>query len=436
MQSFLKSIVVYVLQALARATLKTYKPKIIAVTGNIGKTSTKDAIFAAISLTYSARKSTKSFNSETGVPLTILGEDAQGTNIFGWLVVFARSIIRLFVHEEYPTWLVLEVGADAPGDIESITKWLRPDIAVLTQFGETPVHIENFNNDRSLIVKEKSFLPKALKKNGIFIYCGDDEDSCAIANEIERTKVTFGLKDANTVSVHNDSILYDTKNENKKRIIGMQYELHTQDGKKVHVERRGYLGRTFSMAGAAACAVAQTLDIDTRLLDDGLSQYDPEPGRMHILEGIKGSILIDDTYNASPKSTKHAVDMLKDIETEGKKIAILGDMLELGKHTEKAHKDIGKEASQSVHKLLVVGMRARFIAEGALNHGMHEDNIFQFEDSRSAGKFAESLIEEGDIILIKGSQGVRMERATEELLKYPELKKDLLVRQSDEWVSR
>ena len=436
MQSFFKSFVVYMLRVLAQATLKTYKPKIIAVTGNIGKTSTKDAIFAAIATTYSTRKSYKSFNSEIGVPLTILGEDNQWSNPLGWFVLFVRSTLRLIVREEYPTWLVLEVGADAPGDIENITKWLKPDIAVLTQFGEVPVHIENYKNDRTLVVKEKAFLPKALKKDGVFVYCGDDADASQIAEDIKRTKVSFGYKENNTVSIHNDIFLYDMKDSNKKDLAGMQYELHTQDGKVVHIERKGYLGRVYAVAGAAACAVSQVLNVDLALLDKALSEYTPESGRMRILDGIKDSILLDDTYNAAPKAMKHALDTLQVVDARGKKIAILGDMLELGKHTEKVHKDIGKEASQAAHTLITVGMRARFIVEGALNEGMSENNIFQFEDSRSAGKFAESIIQEGDVVLIKGSQGIRMERVAEELLRHPEMKEDLLVRQNDEWRTR
>jgi UDP-N-acetylmuramoyl-tripeptide--D-alanyl-D-alanine ligase len=435
MQSFLKQFVVFMLRVLAQATLKIHKPKIIAVTGNIGKTSSKDAIFAAISGTYSARKSYKSFNSEIGVPLTILGEENQWSNPLGWLLLFARSAIRLVVREEYPTWLVLEIGADAPGDIESITKWLKPDIAVLTQFGDVPVHIENFKNDRSLIVREKAFLPKALKKDGVFVYCGDDVDASKIAEDIKRTKVTFGFKPENTISIHNDSFLYKG-NDAKKDISGMQYDLHAQDGKVVHVERNGYLGRVYAASGAAACAVAQVLDVDLTTLGKRLSEYTPESGRMRILEGVKGAVLLDDTYNAAPKAMKHALETLRLVDARGKKIAILGDMLELGKHTEQVHKEIGKDAGHGAHKLITVGMRSRFIVEGALNSGMHEDNIFQFEDAQKAGKFAESLLEEGDVVLLKASQGIRMERAVEELLAYPEMKEGLLVRQSEEWKGR
>ncbi len=434
MKSYFKTILVYLLQALARATLRVYTPKIIAVTGNIGKTSTKDAIFAAVSTTYSARRSYKSFNSEIGVPLTIIGEDNQWGNVLGWLGVLARGSIRLIVKEEYPKWLILEVGADAPGDIEKITQWLKPDIAVLTQFGETPVHIENFKNDRSLVVREKAFLPQALKKDGVFVFCGDDPDCKEIAQNISRTHVSFGMQEGNVVQVKNDTFLYQGEGLEKK-ISGMQYELHVH-GKVVRVQRAGYLGRTYAVSGAAACAVASLLDIDLALLDNALTEYSPEPGRMKILDGVKDSIIIDDTYNAAPKAVKHALDMIQSIDVQGKKIAILGDMLELGKHTEKAHKDIGMAAAQACHTLITVGLRARFIAEGALNAGMSEDKIFQFENSRLAGKFAETIVEKNDVVLVKGSQGIRMEKAVEELLRYPEFAADLLVRQAEEWKTR
>ena len=139
-----------------------------------------------------------------------------------------------------------------------------------------------------------------------------------------------------------------------------------------------------------------------------------------------------------------ALETLKDIKTfqadpgqvGGRKIAVLGDMLELGRHTEEAHKNIGKLAAKIVDILATVGMRARLIAEGALNEGLAEKNIFQFEDSRKAGKFVEQLAEAGDIILIKGSQSIRMERAVEEIMAHPEDKEKLLVRQDAEWTNR
>ncbi len=432
MKSFFKSILVYVLTLLARTTLAVHKPKIIAITGNIGKTSTKDAVRAVMSTQYVVRASYKSFNSEIGVPLTILGEDNQWGNIFGWIGVCVRSALRLIVREEYPQWLIIEVGADYPKDIYTITRWLRPDIVILTQFGEVPVHIENFKNDRELVIQEKAYLPQALKKGGTFIFHGDDMDTQRIAKQIQHPQVTFGFRDSNTIQIQETKMMYT---ENGK-VCGMKYIIKTPQNEIFTIKKEGFLGNTYAAACAAACAVAHVCDVEPTHIQDALTAYVPEAGRMRILEGVKNSILIDDTYNAAPKAMQHALDTFGAIDTSYKKIAILGDMLELGKYTEKAHRDMGAKAASVAHILITVGIRARFIVAGALDAGMKDDYIFQFEDSRSAGKFAESLIQEGDIILLKASQGIRMERATEELLLHPELKADFLPRQSDEWQKR
>jgi len=432
MKSFFKSILVYVLTLLARATLAIYKPKIIAITGNIGKTSTKDAVSAVMATQYLARGSYKSFNSEIGVPLTILGGGSHSGKKIGWISVCVRAALRLIVREEYPQWLILEVGADYPKDIYTITQWLRPDIAVLTQFGEVPVHIENFKNDRDLVIKEKAYLPQALKKNGTFIFYGDDMDTQGIAQHTQHTQMTFGFRDTNTVQILETKTMYTDKGV----VRGMEYIIKTQHAGIVTIQKEGFLGNTYAAACAAACAIAQICDVEPKYIQDALTAYVPETGRMRILEGVKNSILIDDTYNAAPKAMQHALDTLGDIDTPHKKIAILGDMLELGKHTEKAHRDVGAKVASVAHILITVGIRARFIVASALDAGMKDDQIFQFEDSRSAGKFAESLIQEGDIILLKASQGIRMERATEELLRYPEFKNALLPRQSNEWQKR
>ncbi len=431
MKSFFKKIVAYKLTLLARATLAIYKPKIIAITGNIGKTSTKDAVGAVMGTTYAVRRSAKSFNSDIGVPLTILGEDNQWSNVFGWIGVFVRSSLRLLVREEYPAWLILEVGADMPHDIRRVTQWLKPHVVILTQFGEVPVHIENFKNDRNLIIREKAYLPQALRKDGTFLYYGDDLDVQGIADTIQHEKMTFGFRETNTVQIIRTAIAYGTDNN----VQGIEYVIKVGN-EEIKIRKDGFIGNTYAVASAAACAVAQLCDVDMQKAKEALEAYAPEAGRMRIIEGVKGSILIDDTYNAAPKAMQHALETLGQIDTKHKKYAVLGDMLELGKHTEKTHRDMGAKAAASCHVLVTVGVRARFMVQGALDAGMADDNIFQFEDARSAGKWVETLVKEGDVVLLKASQGIRMERATEELMRYPDMKEDLIPRQGEEWQVR
>ncbi|MDO8590711.1 MAG: cyanophycin synthetase, partial [bacterium] len=161
--------------------------------------------------------------------------------------------------------------------------------------------------------------------------------------------------------------------------------------------------------------------------------------------------VIDDTYNSSPVAVAEALRTLAEVKVDaspsaqdlaqddpearprGRKIAVLGDMLELGKYSIKAHEKAGKEAVGAADILVTVGLRARDIAMGALDNGMDEKNIFQFDDTKEAGKHVETIMAEGDIVLVKGSQGMRMERIVEEIMAHPEDKDILLVRQEEEW---
>ena len=169
---------------------------------------------------------------------------------------------------------------------------------------------------------------------------------------------------------------------------------------------------------------------------EALAKFKTPKGRSRVIEGIKGTYIIDDTYNSSPVAAEAAIATLSQFKTLGKKIAVLGDMLELGKYAVAEHKRIGALAGGVCDTLLCVGVRARYMAEGAEAGGLSEKNIFQFDDAREAGKFLEQLIKTGDVILVKGSQSMRMERVVEEIMAHPEQKEELLVRQEEEWLKR
>jgi UDP-N-acetylmuramoyl-tripeptide--D-alanyl-D-alanine ligase len=169
---------------------------------------------------------------------------------------------------------------------------------------------------------------------------------------------------------------------------------------------------------------------------DALKNYDVPPGRMRLLLGINNTLIIDDTYNASPVSSKAALRTLAEIKNKGRKIAVLGDMLELGRHTKEAHQNIGKMAKECADVLIVVGARAQATKEGAIEAQMKQENIFEFSNSSQAGDFIKTFIQDGDLILVKGSQGMRMERVVEVILRDKENKEKLLVRQDAEWLNK
>jgi UDP-N-acetylmuramoyl-tripeptide--D-alanyl-D-alanine ligase len=210
-----------------------------------------------------------------------------------------------------------------------------------------------------------------------------------------------------------------------------------ENGKSLPVVIEGVFGRNHVYASLAAITLAFELKLNIINAIDALKSYDISPGRMKLLRGINGSLIIDDTYNSSPSACRAALTTLGAVETHGRKIAVLGDMLELGKHTEEAHKNIGKIAGDilkgSHDVLIVIGLRAQAIKIGASDIGMNKENIFQFTDSYKTGDFLKNLIQKDDLVLIKGSQSMRMERVVEAVLLDKENKNELLVRQDEEW---
>jgi len=429
MKQLLKNIIVLILTLEARLVLKKYKPRIVAVTGSVGKTSAKDAIYEVLSASLLARKSEKSYNSELGVPLTILGRKSGWNSPIAWLANIFEGLALIFLKNHYPKWLVLEVGADRPGDIRKIAKWLTPDMVVVTRFGDIPAHVEFFDSPEKLI-EEKSYLVSALKKDGLLIVNNDEDKTRSMKDKFDGMVITYGFGDGSAVLSSNENIVYK-----KGALVGVTFKVD-YDGNSIPIKLLGVLGRQHIYAALAAISVGVHLDLNMVNIAEALGKYDCAPGRMKIIEGIKGTYIIDDSYNASPVATEAALETLKEIKTNGKKVVVLGDMLELGKYTVEEHKRMGKMAGEICDELLVVGLRARSMVEGALLSGLGEKNVIEFEDAQKAGKHLEQELAEGDIILVKGSQSMRMERVVEEIMAHPEQKEKLLVRQEREWMDR
>lgn len=429
MKNIFKIIVVWIIQAQAKLVLKKYKPKIVAVVGSVGKTSTKDAIASVLAEFFLVRKSEKSYNSELGVPLTILGRETGWGSLIAWVAIIFEGFALLLFKNHYPKWLVVEVGADRPGDIQKISEWLKPDVVVVTRFGEVPVHVEFFSSPEALL-KEKACLVSALKKDGILVVNNDDKKALSMKEKFDGMIMTYGFNKGSAFLASKDEIIY----KNGKP-VGLTFKID-YDGKSMPVTLFGVLGRQHIYPAIAALSVGGYLKLNMVRMSQAFGKYSTAPGRMRIIEGIKGACIIDDTYNASPVAMEAALETLRNIKTEGKKIAVLGDMLELGKYTVEEHKRIGEVAGGVCDLLLVVGMRTKGIVSGALIGGISEKNIIEFNDAQKAGKYLEHILKSGDIVLIKGSQRVRMERTVAEIMAHPEYKAELLVRQEKEWMAR
>lgn len=429
MKALIRHIVTVILETEARLVLRKYRPKIIAVTGSVGKTSTKDAIFAVVGEALVARKSMKSFNSEIGLPLTILNCENGWSNPFLWLKNIIKGFVLIATRMHYPKWLVLELGAGKPGDIARATALVTPDIAVITRFGEVPVHVEFFKNPDELF-DEKTNLVRALRPTGALIVNADDERVLALKEKTKAISLTYGLNEGAMFRATNIQIAYENGVPS-----GTTFKLE-YDGNVFPVDMRGVLGVQPVYSALAAIAVGAYLKLNIVDIIGRLSSYESPAGRMRIIPGLKGSTIIDDTYNASPVAAVAAVQALKNIKTKGRRIAVLGDMLELGKFTIEEHKKLGQQAGSFCDLILAVGPRAKYIVEGALDADMSEKNILEFDDSHLAGKYLESILGAGDVILVKGSQGVRMEHAVEETMAEPTRAGELLVRQEEEWKAK
>lgn len=411
--------------------LKRYKPKIIAVTGSVGKTSTKDAIYAVISKSFYTRRNEKSFNSEIGVPLTILGCNNAWSNPFKWCQNIWQGLILIFSHKIYPEWLVLEVGADRPGDIKKIAKWLKPNVVVVTKFANVPVHIEYFKS-REEVIAEKGNLVDALKHDGVLVLNSDDADVFAFSSKTANRIITYGLMGDAEVRADNYSVYYS---EETGEPFGVHFKVEYQ-GNCLPVRIIGTLGTNNIYSCLAALAVGIGLDLNLVEAVENLANFTPPKGRMNLLKGIKNSTLIDDTYNSSPVALGSALNTFKNLKTKNRKIAILGDMMELGRHTAEEHKNAGILAATACDLLVTVGLRSRALAESAIDVGLDEDSVLQFDNSEEAGKYIRDIIKEGDIILFKGSQSTRMEKVVKEILAEPGRASELLVRQEEEWLAR
>lgn len=431
MMDALKKILIAVLIWEARIALARHKPRVIAITGSVGKTTTKDAIYAGLSRSLHVRKSAKSFNSEIGVPLTILGLENAWNNPAKWLWNTVRGLAHAILPGSYPDWLVLEVGADRPGDIRRIAKWLRPDIAVFTGVPDIPAHVEYFASPED-VAKEKRALAEYVKPGGKIVVNGDDARAKRLQTEFRGMTVTYGASEAHDFYASHIEIVYDDGEP-----IGMRFRAN-RGASSIPVSLYGVLGLPRVHSALAAIAVGDCIGVDSVSVGQSLDTWEPPPGRMRIIRGLKYSVIIDDTYNSSPAAALAALDTLESIRTSGKKIALLGDMLELGRHTKEAHRQVGEKVAGIVDFLITVGFRAEGIARAAGEAGLDEARMRHY-DSHDVARAAEDLLPEmnkGDIVLVKGSQSMRMEKAVKVLMAEPDRAEELLVRMDEEWRNR
>lgn len=431
----MKKIIELKLRFLARIIIKKYDPEIVGVTGSVGKTSTKEAIYTVLSAKKNVRCNVKNYNNEIGLPLTIIGADSPGRNVFGWIGVFLKALkLILTKDDQYPKILVLEIGVDHPGDMDYLMEIINPKIGVITTIGT--VHVEFFGTQAKLR-QEKAKLIKNVRKDGWAIINYDNAESRKIISDSKAKVLSYGFDEKAAVRATEISFSFDDKN-NKNNLRGISFKL-TYNGATAPVLLPNALSEASVYSALAASAAGLAYGMNLIEISEALKNLVSPKGRTNLIDGIKKTTIIDDTYNAEPESMLLAIGILKRIPLASglNRWAILGDMLELGSASEEMHENIGKYLVRcGIDRLILVGERATKIAEGAIDSGMNPDYIFHFSNSSDAGRFVQERIKKGEVVLVKGSQGMRMEKIVKEIMAEPEKAGELLVRQDDSWLDK
>ena len=399
----------------ARILINKFNPVVVAITGSVGKTSTKEAVFQVLSDQFGAnvRKTPGNLNAEIGLPLTILGYENL-PNKFLWPAFLIGAFFKTRV-KTYPKILILEMGVEKAGDIKYFTSIAKPDYAVITS--TSVAHIANFKNTEAF-EEEKISILENLKSEGIAILNYDDKKLAKIAGD---NIISYGIE--------NTDAFYRAKNISFD-FSGTEFRIE-RTGSKIAIKSR-LLGKQFVYSDLAAFAVGDLFKIQLLKLAKSLEKIKMMPGRMNMIAGKDEIKIIDDTYNANPASARAAIDLLSEIKNSGgRKILILGNMNELGSLEEKLHREVAQYAKDKCDLAIFAGKNAKMMAEA------FGKNSISFASREELISKIDSIINPGDLVLVKASQNGNF---FEEVVKYlMRDKKDavkLLVRQSRFWMKK
>jgi len=366
------------LQELAKSWLAGHPVKVVGITGSAGKTTTKEFAAALLGVRLRVLKSEKNLNNHLGLAL---------------------SVLRLSPEDEVA---VLEMAMSAAGEIRALTRIAPPDIAVITNVH--PVHLEFFESVEAVALAKKEIL-EGTKHGGTAVLNADDPLVRKISADFAGRKILFGL--APECEVRAAAV-------RKSGFQGMFFELWMggeHAGMSFPFFSESYLYNLLAAAGVARAFGLRPAD-----LARPVSRLRPFPGRGVLVNLKRGIKLIDDTYNSNPKALESALKSLAGLPAN-RKIAVIADMLELGKDETVFHVRAGRQAAEAGWDLVVaVGPRSLHAAEGAVEAGMAKDRIISFADAAEAGEGILPLLRDGDLILVKGSRGMKTEIILEKII--------------------
>ena len=415
-----------ILRLMAKVVLKRYHPLVVGITGSVGKSSTKEAISAVLSAKRFIWKSEGNYNNEIGLPLAILDAESGGASLFGWLSVGFRFLRLILVPTKYPDVLVLEMGVDRPGDMAYLLGIAPVKVGIVTRIA--PSHLAFFGTVAN-IAREKGALVASLPTDGYAILNADDPRTMKMQERTKAVVLTYGFSPE--AAVRADNLIF----QGAEGGSGWSFKLNYA-GKTIPVRLPNVLAKHQIEDALAGAAVGIALDMNLVEIASALEGIVPLPGRLRALTGKVGSMILDDTYNASPASTNAALATLGSIPAR-RKIAVLGDMLELGGDSEELHTELAPAlAAAGVEFFIAVGVRMNLAREALIASGFPASRTLFFPDPMSAAHAASELVRDGDLFLVKGSRGMRMEKIVEALLRNPEEARGVLCSQSAGWRNR
>lgn len=365
------------LQTLAHYVRRKWGSPLIAVTGSVGKTTTRRFAARVLETRFSVLQSIGNFNNEIGVPLSLLA-----------------------LTEDH-NLAILELGMNHAGEIRLLSRICSPDVGVLTNV--EPAHLEFFSSVDD-IAEAKGELLEYLDPKGVLLFNRDDPRVCRLAARFTGERVSFGLDSSADISIPRYRI---------NDLERMDFEL-VAAGKHFHCQV-GFSGRHLLYNVAAAVAIGFVKGVEPEHSLEAIQTLKPSDSRCQTLvrETRQGGriTVLDDSYNSSPAALRAVLEVVRQLKTFGRKVLALGEMLELGETSDLRHREAGSQAAAcGADLLVVVGGKAGLMADGAIGAGFPAESVFRFGDSEQAGHFLAGELRDGDFLLCKGSRGVRMER--------------------------
>ena len=361
------------LQQLAKSIRETYDPLLIGITGSAGKTTTKEMISTLVATERRTHKSWGNFNNQIGAPLC-LDNMPDGAEV-----------------------VVSEMGMNHAGEIAQIAGLMRPNVGVYTNIA--PVHIEFFANGIDGIAAAKRELLENLAPGGTVIVNNDNEHVVRISRDFEGRRVTYGAE--------NDAE-YRATNIRERGLLGTRFTLMAE-GTERELEL-ALPGRHNLDNLLAAIATARAVGISWDGIERGVREVKPAYHRGIVIPW-HGATIYDDTYNSNPYALARTLELMTQADVTGRRIAVIGDMLELGEQELQFHRDAGRGVPKEIDVVIGVGTRSEALLDGAREAGFAEANLRHFTDAEAAGAFLRAFVQPGDLVLLKGSRGVGLDKA-------------------------